>query len=423
MTEELSSPGNRTDRRNSIVTTSSMLPHAIRQRIVNKPDWYLADEGWMTIDLSVPQNLAGWASLCPDPSQPLTEIELAERQKSLLKLYGRISDITADVSDIIFSKWIESGASNGYVDIDANEILAHRGLEPLADGSYSTTMKREIAEHINILDNLWISADGVQVYSNTASRRKESKRLVGKYLVKDSFLMDNSDRLKAYPYWWRVAPGTILQPFLRDPNKQFMLMTKRVLSYHPINQQIEKRLARHLIWQFRIRNVKGDYLRPFKNEKMLTLASIKIDRRKPGKFRDRLEKAFDTLQQDGIIVGWQYENFDEESLSRKGWLNDWLSVSVIFEPPTELMYFNERIMDKRPHDKIVAMAETKRDESIVGLRAFLDTKKMNQLVIAEKLGVTRGYLSLILSGKRFPSKSTAAKIMEFLKIHQEPNKK
>lgn len=384
----------------SVMVSSAMLPHRIRQKIVDKPSWFKSDDeyGWMTIDLSMPPNVLGFAKLMPDPSLRLTENQLREYQSVLDNLYRKMNDLTVDVADIIWSRWIENkNVKQNCVELWANDILLDRGFKPLPDGTFPTAYKMELSDHINILENLWIDVTCPVFEDKKGKTKKIYKRILGRYLLKESMMVDTEEGpSKIIPYGWRVAPGRAMQLFLDNPNKQFMLMTKEILSYHPTKQLVEKRLARHLMWQFRIRQAKGDYLRSFNNEKILTATSIKVDRRNPSRFRDRLEQAFDTLKDSNIISGWQYDSYwDEEVTKKRGWVEDWLSVNVIFEPPKEIVSFLDTIQPKvliQPKP----LSHTKSPDYVYQLKAILQSSGMTQLKLAEKLEVQPSYLSMLL---------------------------
>lgn len=400
------------DRRASIMTTSALLPQKIRQKIVDKPAWYKSDDeyGWMTIDLSSPPNFLGFAQLCPNPSERLTAQERDNQLAYLSRLYSKINDATIDIFDIICANWIENKNAAGFARILANDILDSRGVSKLSDGTYHTKLKKDVADHISILSNLWVNISKAPMYEMMDGRRqKVINRLHGRLIIVGSYHGKEGEKKEVTPYSWTIMPGEVIQPFFLDPNKQFMLMTKRVLSYHPLKQIIEKRIARHLIWQFRLRQAKGDYLRPFNNERLLTAASIKIDRRNPLRSRDRLEEAFDCLERDNIISGWQYASeWNENSHSKKGWINDWLNLNIIFEPPKEILDFNSGIARESflLHESI----DDRKTSLIDHLKRIQSKNCFSQLQLAEKLEITPAYLSMLLHGTRKPSKKILLKL-------------
>ena len=395
------------------MTSSAMLPQKIRQKIVDKPSWYKSDgeNGWMTIDLSAPPNLLGFAQLSPDPSERLTIEELAYRQTYLDRLYRKMNDATIDIFDIICANWIENKNSAGFAMLYAKDILDLRCIAKSRKFSYETNAKKDIADHVNILRNLWISVNKAPVYEEIDGRRQKTTLRTHGRLILVSGYQDKETERDITPYSWSVMPGEVIQPFFSNPNKQFMLMTKKVLAYHPTKQVIEKRVARHLIWQFRLRQAKGDYLRPFNNEKLLTAACIKIDRRNPARNQDRIEAAFNQLTEDGIISGWQYAlDGEDEKFHKKGWIDDWLKLGIIFEPPLEIVNFNANIENKLLH-----RPKQERHGTLEDLKHFQESNRMTQLKLAEMLNITPAYLSMILHGRRMPPKKIVSKIATLLR--------
>lgn len=398
----------------SIITSSAMLPHRIRQRIVDKPAWYKSNDdfGWMTIDLSSPPNLLGFASLRPDPSEKVTTSQLEEKRKQLQLLSSKINDLTVDVFDIIMANWIEDDErSIIYID----DFLEMRGLSRRSDGVYDFDAKEEIRTHISILNNMWITADKVQLFKDVSgSVEKVFEKLHGKLLSVTGYKERKKDGDVDYkPYSWIIQPGPPLIPFLRDPNKQFAIMTKAILEFHPINEAIEKRIARQLVWHFRIRQARGDYLRSFNNGKMLSAAAVNINARNPSRSKERIEHAWNQLVDKKIIRNWQYDGeWDEEIVGQKGWGRKWLKANILFEPSIEIEDSHKSINSFRiPKLK-------RKDKEIIDIIKRLDQfrrlNKMSQLVLAEKLEIAPSYLSMLIKGTRQVSPQITKKIESFL---------
>jgi hypothetical protein len=82
-------------------------------------------------------------------------------------------------------------------------------------------------------------------------------------------------------------------------------MAARALNYDPAREAWEKRIARYLSWQWRIRANKRTYFQPFRIETLLEVIGAIPDPR-PGRIEARLEKCLNRLKQDGVIADWDY---------------------------------------------------------------------------------------------------------------------
>lgn len=409
------------DKSDGLVVSSAMLPHRIRQRIVDKPAWFRSndDYGYMTIDLSAPPNLLAFASLRPDPSEKLSATQAKEKDKQLTELARKITDLTVDVFDIIMASWIEDDESSVlYID----DFLEMRGLARRSDGAFDYDAKEEIRAHISILNNMWVTADKVQMYKdNSGQVERVFEKLHGKLLSVTGYKERKKEGDAEYkPYAWIIRPGPPMIPFLRDPNKQFARMTKAVLEFHPVNEAIEKRIARHLVWHFRIRQARGDYLRSFNNGKVLSAAAVNIDTRNPSRSKDRIEKAWDRLVEKNIIRDWQYDGeWNEQIAAQKAWRRKWLKANILFEPSIDV---------EDSHKTIAAVKSSGRrnritpaDNVIEELDQVRRMNKMSQLVLAEKLQIAPSYLSMLFRGTRPPSREVKRKIVSFLEAFNKPN--
>jgi hypothetical protein len=404
------------EKQDSILTSSALLPHKIRQRIVNKPDWFQSDDGgWMSIDLSSPPNLLALAQIAPDPTEKLTEGQLQEKRKFLADLSRHISDLTVDVFDVIMANWVED---DGLSMISIDDFLELRGLTRRADGSYDHRLREEIRLQLNILNNMWIRAEEVWLFREDSNGKvkKVFERIHGKLLtiagVKERKVGDQEYLASA----WYIQPGPPMLPYFKNPNKQLARMTKAVLEFHPINESIEKRIARHLIWHFRIRQAKGDYLRSFNNEKLLSAAAIIIDGRKPARSKERIETAWDRLVEKKIIRAWQYDTeWDETLVGKKGWAKRWLKANIIFEPTLDTEDYYRNIPKRLPEPAALLTKKESDNQNdptavIQALDAYRRQQNLSQLALAEKLGIATSYLSMILNNRRVPAEKLLEKI-------------
>jgi DNA-binding XRE family transcriptional regulator len=202
--------------------------------------------------------------------------------------------------------------------------------------------------------------------------------------------------------------------FLIGPGRQTALLSTRALEYDPYRQKWEKRLTRYLNWQWRIRQARGNYLDPFSVSTLLDEAvREEVDAKHPVRTKDRLEKALETLQQDGIITGWQYQgDFDEAIVGRSGWWKEWLNWRIAIEPP-------QKVMDRYAEKILVPLTKKPAALSAAELLAeqVKSTRKergLTQMQAAEEIGIDQATLSRIERGRKRPAPDTLTKLKSWL---------
>jgi DNA-binding XRE family transcriptional regulator len=374
-----------------------------------------AGESWPTANLTTGnRKLMSIVQLRPDPVniEPyLSSSETIAWQQRMKQNVIDMDDITADVMDIVATIWLRKASHpEDIVTVTADDILGFRGLKPQKNGAgrrggYKGEWRRKIARHIEILANTWIVVTEMDVTEEIEGKKgRQRKRIKWQGESKAWVVENNFEQVTAKgknSYVWRVRPGIIFSKFLFGAGRQTALISQKALVYHPINQQWEKRLTRYLSWQWRNRQRMGDYLVPFKIETLLNAANKKVSKHNPVQTKERLEKALDTLQDDHVITGWQYESVNEDMVGSKGWWNEWLNWKVIIEPPQDIMdHYGKirKIMIKNTkthptgrHDRNGFMGQViKKVRLKMGL---------SQMQAAEEIGVNQSTVSRVERGE------------------------
>jgi DNA-binding XRE family transcriptional regulator len=204
----------------------------------------------------------------------------------------------------------------------------------------------------------------------------------------------------------------MLQFLGRIRPRQTQVLPTRILALDPVRQSVEKRLAKFLVWMWRV-NWRKPEPKPFLVRTLIKEGGIgEITRYNTTQKKiTKLEKALDCLEEEGIIPGWQYDHTDFDSAK------DPLEKKILIEAPDRIYQIYERIAPDVPR---LALPEPSgdpvEDDSPLGVRlkAWRRERRLTQLQMAEKLGISQGMLALVESGTKKPGKALANKIKSLL---------
>jgi hypothetical protein len=336
--------------REMLSVSTSTLYHEVRATVANGrrdfdvPDgahWPTARVARKGVDavIEVRPNIADADPFVLSPRQ------LTEWQQNMANHVMQMDDLTADVLDAICAIWIgQAGHARDDVAVTVNQLLERRGLQPKRSGTgrrggYYSQQRRAIAQRIAALRDTWVTVAEMWVPEANSKRRKmtpqqgEAPVLIVEFRVGPrtpggSFVPDQCTG-------WSIRPGKVFADYLFGPGRQVGLLASKALEYDPHAQTWEKRLARYFSWLWRIRQYSGSYTDPITVRTLLEAVREPLNARKPNLTKERLEKALDQLQEDGVIAqGWQYEaGVDDGIVGQRGWARDWLLWKVTVEPP------------------------------------------------------------------------------------------
>ncbi len=297
---------------------------------------------WPEADISGGKVKEGKAIVKPDISPVLKEetlLDLQETMKSKVLSITRKGDLAADVFDIITAKWLkEARHHEAMVTISADEIMEARGLQKMKGGSgrrggYKDEWRQEIAEQIDTLSQHWITIAEMEAWEEVKGKKKKVKwRGEGRALTMDLRIGQEKLDGSIDAYLWKVRPGSIFSEFLYGPGRETALLSSKALHYDYYRQQWEKKLTRYLAYIWRIDE--GRTMEGLLVKTLLYRAGGELDEKRPGRTRDRLEKALDQLKDDDVIQSWQYE--DIEQARGRQWAKKWIEAKIILEAPAEL---------------------------------------------------------------------------------------
>jgi len=259
---------------------------------------------------------------------------------------NELDDLTGDVLLAALAQSLGTGG-NGRTWITADAILNYRGIKPKTkregDSQYRAGHHLEhrmsVARAFEQLDHLWLNLIDVEVVAMKGKSRKPQK------LRLESKAISISDRISQgglgggyVAIAWHYQPGEWAKPFLSPGFRETALLAQKSLQYDPYHQIWEKRLARYFALHWRIRAPHGNYEQPYRIVNLLETISIKPNERFPLRTRERLEKALDQLQADGVIARWEYQRW-EEKLPTKRWLATWLEWTILVTPPEKVIHY------------------------------------------------------------------------------------
>lgn len=424
-------------KRDMVCVDNSLLYYGVRSAIESGKDYFTIPDGadWPLRRISK-KSVSAVAELRPEPSVRATN-ELKEKmQKEVMKL----DDLCADVFDIISSSWIDSNPASyeSSMLIHVDDMLRMRGVSPNKNkkGSgcgFRKHQRDEVNERIRALDNLWITVFSMPTFEEQEMKSGRKRRVqatwagLSRAVVVSSLVGQTQLDGTVDPFSWRVRPGDVFSKFFLGPGRQTALLSRKALAYNYERERHEKRLARYFAWQWRIRASEGNYFQPFPVKLLMSAVDEKLleqPKANPTRERNRLEKALDRLEQDGVIRAWQYqaEDFDPELGARGSkWWSDWLEWRILIEAPQDLQdhYASiegaSRVIDVAPAKPAPSPALNVRELGEQLKRARTE-RNLTQLQAAEQMGITQPLLSALenLKYARSLRKSTITKIETWL---------
>jgi hypothetical protein len=303
----------------------------------------------------------------------------------------KADDLTVDVLNGIIHIWLQRHKDpDEPVLISADELLFIRGIK--FKGGYKEFQKKEISRNIEILSDFKIQITGFLKGSTIEKSEIESP------IIKADKILENS---------YFIIPGEVLRLSMIGSGSQIGLIHRKIAEYHSHNYLWEKRIGNYLSWIWRIRQNKADYLVPLTVGSLIKEINIECSKR-PNRTRERLEKALDKLQKDGIIKTWQYETIEEELLSRRNWLETWLELKLLIEPPLKIA---------EQYSKISNSKKKKQACNFDKIKELIKIKNLSITLLSEKIGIMPDLLNKILEGKIKPTSYQVEKLEKFIESY------
>ena len=212
-----------------------------------------------------------------------------------------------------------------YENTEGKVHLYHHRKEDLE--AISASMDRIRDTHVTLQQ--WVKETPPADQPRPRGRRKKQAIQLESYIVViTEFLKQQelpSETAHGLTIAWKCRLGSCLEPFISGPNRQTAYLLQQALSYDPLREFWEKRLARLVTFHLRMSSQGGSMIRQIRN--IFEELSLPQNRSDPEKTRRRFEKALNRLQADEQISEWSYQ----ESLSdlpAKKWFDVWLDFHV-----------------------------------------------------------------------------------------------
>ena len=394
--------------------------HAMRDVLSRKLFGKSEESQWPTAVLDK-GSAKGYAELRPAVLDTTALISPEEEKLLVERMWKQreeLSDIDADALDALSSIWLRQ-AKNSEQDAIAgiDEILEMRGIQPKKGGQgrrggYMPEQRLEILNALSHIQSLWMHMNEMEIYETSGPKKGRSKKIAIQsraFTITDLLGQLHLDgRMDVSQFIFR--PGKVFANFLFGIGRQTALLSAQALKYNPYNQAPEKRMARYLSWQWRCQASNGCGPKIYRVSTLLDVIGEPPNLRRPGRSRDRLEKLFDVLLKDQIVAGWQYERWHEDSALQQGWFDDWLTSTIILEPPASIQEKYVALTKKEELPPKVSL------EQAIGERIRLRRLelRLSQAQLADALGMHQTAINRLERGQRHGTKATLQKLEQWL---------
>ena len=281
----------------------------------------------------------------------LSNEEIEQWKNLTAQAITSMDDLTADIFDIISILWMKQATHkdqmiNFHTDdaLNLRHVQGRNTVEGYQTG-YRKKERDDIMKRLAALTTIWIRIDRDKlkfVDAETNEIDELDQVQFNPLFILDSVTVAYRDSKPVGIYECKIRPGELLSNFLFGSKRSSGLLALKTLQYNPVKQKYHKRLARYLSWQWRIRQKGADYYRPYKiggDKGLLNVMGIQENARYGSRIKDQFENILETLEQDGIIKQWSYEDsFDEFIIEKdKKWFEDYfIHAMVQIVPPDEI---------------------------------------------------------------------------------------
>ena len=412
----LHQPIEATVKTNNLVVMSNAVYQFITEAMSNQKFDCEPDQ-WPQATIHGPR-LEGSLQLLPNENDRTTS------QMSLLHDYAHaLSEVDVDVLDSLCHLYLaQSPQADARVELRFDDLLTIRGLKTKLGGTgrrggYEKEQRTQVVKALSVIQSLWVELDSVVVY--------EQGKPVNKKMQGRAFLFTNEDgspcRFTENPPPERlyIILGEVFDHFLQGSARQVKLLPNQAIELNPYQRKWEKKLIRYISWRWRTQARKASYLQPHKISTLLEKIGIQADSQAPSRIRDRLEKALDLLEEEGVITFWQYNQWNEDSMSKKGWLRVWLDATIIIAPPDEIVSYYEPIERKKSVKTTTNFSLVQPKEKVCkNIGSDFKECRINRGLtlkqVSDQLNISTSYISNIERGGALPSQAVYQKMKDWL---------
>jgi hypothetical protein len=295
--------------------------------------------------------------------------------RSLWAKVRELDDLTSDVLLYCLCCWATRTSNPGeFVWISADRVLDERGVQRKRYHSEGLRWQHghrrddrlAVWQALVRLKDLWIEMLDVEVLPARRQRKAQFVRVESPLLLTDARMtqhdLENSEAFLAA----QVAPGRWARELWEVLGPQTGLLARKALEYDPYRERAEKRLAKYLAFHVR-RNVQwhAEEL-PLRVATLLDAIgdAIPAEPARPGRTKDRFDKALDRLAADQVIGKWVY--LEAPELPARGWFDQWLSWRVVISPAENVMaHYSAMKLPKSRTNRPAPLPASDRDAILV----------------------------------------------------------
>lgn len=264
----------------------------------------------------------------------------------------QLDDLTSDVLLYCLCCWVTRTSNPGeFVWISADQVLDDRGIsrkrltgkrggrsEPGGwQHGHRSEDRTAVWQALVRLKDMWIEMLDVEVLPARRRRKPQFVRVESPLLLTDARMtqhdLDDNEAFLAA----QVAPGRWARELRDILGPQTGLLARKALEYDPYRERPEKRLAKFVAFHVR-RNAQW---RPeeliLRADTLLNVVgdAIAVDHVRPGRAKERLEKALNRLATDQVIGEWRYAPAPE--LPARAWLGEWFTRRIVIKPDANVI--------------------------------------------------------------------------------------
>ncbi|MDV6377094.1 helix-turn-helix transcriptional regulator [Sporosarcina sp. GW1-11] len=354
---------------------------------------------------------------------PLDNVQAPDNGEDMQELANHITELDIDVLDTLCHLYLtRSSDTSDHVKIRLDDLLHSRGLKTKLGGTgrrggFEKQQRTQFLKALSIIQSLWIEMDTIVVYKQGKAVKKPIQGRAFLFTSEKghpySFTMDQQNDV------FLVTIGEAFEHFLKGSGRQVKLQPNQAVEFNPYQRKWEKKLIRYLSWRWRTQARKASYLQPHKISTLLEKLDVQLDSQAPSRIRDRFEKALDLLEEERVISFWQYNNWDESCVEKKGWLRIWQEATVSIAPPDEIITYYQPIERKNtvknPTNPFLLHGKEEVYNKIGSDFKERRTKLgMTLQQVSNELKISTSYISNIERGVAKPSASVYKRMRDWL---------
>ncbi len=418
--------------------------HAVREVLSFGKFERTEDSPWPTAPLKK-GTTSGHAQLYPvemdvNPYRETHEQRTLENQ--MWEQVSELNDLDADLLDMLSALWVsQARGENDFAHVSVKQLLKMRGLKPKTgeggrSSGYRPDQRKQLFQSLSHISNLFLLLHEVDLPGQDGGKSGDRREVRSRAFIITDVAGNRTSGGTLEIDEFLIRPGVLFGHFLFGNGRQIALLSAKAIQYDRIREDWEKRLARYLSWQWRNDAIKQRGVRTFLVKTLLENIGKTVDEGHPKRTRQRLEKALNRLAKDLVIQSWRWDR--EARPSEEEWLGWGVEVEMPDYVRRQYQYIGNpnrpalplslpletEVVDVTPVATATATAAAPApasEASISPLGMLMDYRLRNdisQQEMAEKLGISQSYYSLLERGSRKPSTSTERAILRFLAEQQ-----